>query len=501
MADQFDPNKFAAGLNDAYERTSSYLILQAGTQAKSRFLSLPDWRDENVPEYLDGLAKDLGSSKATAAQFAFGYHSQMARLFGKKFVSPGYDPEEYVTEKLRNGANYSEVFTRPFVEMRTALAQGRSVSDAIYLGGLRAQTLAQTEMQLTRRQASFVARRKNDNIVGYARVLSGAENCALCYVASTQRYRKKDLLPIHPGCDCGEMPIYGDTDTGQVIDEYNLEKAHQAVEARFGAQARDARGLPYKDIIIHEHGELGPILGIRGQDFTGPSDLTLKGSKVRRLDPAPVPLIELNNPYWDAPLSTEYTADALAEGDRVLLKAAAIEKSATDEIQKLAKIEGAELAGLDFRLKGRESLARKITTDALVDKVTITEAASKIGDSIRYTIVADPRDYSKTIRNTVGSLNADGFRVIKEKNYWQPGNAYKGYNTSILTPQGLKIELQFHTPKSLATKDPSHELYEKSRKTGISAAEKAKLEKQSRDLWKSVETPEGMDDLGTPAVQ
>jgi hypothetical protein len=501
LAKPFDPEQFATGLNDAYQRTSSYLIMQAGTQAKANFIGLPDWRDDNIDEFLDSIVRDIGPVKQTAAQYSIGYHSQIARLYQQKFDKPGYDPEEFTTEKLRNGADFRKVFTRPFIEMRTALAQGRSVRDAVYLGGQRASSLAQVEVQLARRKASLVARTKNDNIVGYLRVLSGAENCALCYVASTQRYRRGDLLPIHPGCDCGEMPIYGDTDPGQVVDEYNLEKAHQAVEERFGESARDARTLPYRDIIIHEHGELGPVLGIRGQKFTGPNDLSLVGSKVRKLDPSPVPLRDLSNPYWDDPLAVEYSQDAVAEGDRILLKSATFERPITEEMTKLANSQGSELRGLDFRLKARESLARKIQTDAINDNVTIEVAASKIGDSIRYTMVADPKDYAATIRNVVSDLERDGYQVIKQKNYWQAGNGYKGFNTSILDPNGFKFELQFHTPKSYDVKDPSHELYEESRKQGVDEAKRDKLVKESRALWDKVETPVGLDDLGTASFQ
>lgn len=498
---KFDPNEFAQGLNEAYERTSSYLILEAGTKAKSAFLGLDDWRDDNIPQFLDRVAKDVGSVKQTAAQYAYGYHSQIARLFGQKFNRPSYDPQEFATDRLRKGANFTEVFSRPFIEMRTALAQGRSVSDAVYLGGRRAESLAQVEIQLARRQASLSARNANDNIVGYLRVLSGSENCALCYVASTQRYRRGDLLPIHPGCDCGEMPIYGNTDPGQVVDEYNLEKAHQAVEQRFGQSARDAKTLPYKDIIIREHGEMGPVLGIRGQKFTGPKDLSLVGSKVRKLDPAQLPLRDLSNPYWDDPLAIEYSADAVAEADRILLKSSAVEKRISRDIIDVNRVQGAELEGLDYRLKARESLARKIQTDAINDGVTITEAAATIGDSVRFTAVADPKNYAGTVQGFVKDLESKGYRVIKQKNYWQAGNGYKGYNTSVLDPDGFKFELQFHTPKSYQVKDPSHDLYEESRKSDISPAQRDRLVKQSRALWNKVETPLGLDDLGTAAFQ
>lgn len=486
----------------SYQKTSSYLIKQAGTQARANFLGLPDWRDDNVPEFLNAMKRDLIPLKKQSASFAWGYMAQIARARSQEFRQPKFDPDQFETAILRNGSGFDEVFRRPFVEMRSALAQGRNFSDALYLGGNRASSLAQTEVQLNRRQASLIGRSKNNNIVGYLRVLSGAENCALCYVASTQRYRKGDLLPIHPGCDCGEMPIYGNSDPGQVIDEYNLERAHQAVEDRLGVSARDARQIDYRALTIHEHGELGPVLTIKGQDFTGPGDLTLIGSKIRRLDEAPVPLRDVTNPYLTDPVVAEYGQDAVDEAERIMIQAAVDEPPLTAGMQAVAKPNKAELSGLDFRLKGRESMARKIANDAAEQNIPLTQAAAEIGDAVRYTMVSDINDYAETIRGAVAQLESEGYEILKFKNYWQEGNAYKGMNLSVRPPGGgRRFELQFHTPDSLATKDPSHDLYEKSREAGISATKKAKLEAESRALWAKVDTPQGLGDLGEQSIQ
>jgi hypothetical protein len=79
-------------------------------------------------------------------------------------------------------------------------------------------------------------------------------------VASTQRYHKGDLLPIHPGCDCGEMPLYGTDDPGQIINQQRLDATHEAVEARFGEFDRSAREIDYRNIMVADHGEMGPVL-------------------------------------------------------------------------------------------------------------------------------------------------------------------------------------------------------------------------------------------------
>jgi hypothetical protein len=194
-------------------------------------------------------------------------------LLGRQDVASVISANDLTTSTLRNGANVEQVYTRPFVDMRTALSAGASVTVAVEKGAFRAQDLAKTEIQLARRGAGLISRSGNGNIVGYLRVLSGAENCALCYVASTQRYRRGDLLPIHPGCDCGEMPIYGSTDVGQVIDEERLNAVHESIGERFGVSDRGGRAIDYSKIAVREHGELGPVLTVRDQHFTGIDDL------------------------------------------------------------------------------------------------------------------------------------------------------------------------------------------------------------------------------------
>ena len=110
-------------------------------------------------------------------------------------------PRDFTDETLRNGAGRGEVYRRPFVETWTGLAAGELLRTSIERGATRAAVLAETDVQLASRQSGFNQRGANGNIVGYRRVLTGSENCALCAIAATQRYTRGELKPIHPGCD------------------------------------------------------------------------------------------------------------------------------------------------------------------------------------------------------------------------------------------------------------------------------------------------------------
>jgi hypothetical protein len=257
---------------DAYNRLSTRLVRGAGNQLAGVFSNLGSWRDSDFDKFLKIASTSLSGANLQAARLQVAFYKQMALAAGQTFVAPQMTSNDFSTEALRNGAIASEVYRRPFVQVYTELANGKSMTEAIVAGALRISSIASTDVQLARRNAGFMSRGSNSNIVGYARTLTGAENCALCFVASTQRYTRGELMPIHPGCDCGEMPIYGNQDPGQVIDEIRLDATHDAVETRFGISDPGARAIDYRKIAIREHGELGPVLTVADQNFTGPSD-------------------------------------------------------------------------------------------------------------------------------------------------------------------------------------------------------------------------------------
>lgn len=258
-------------LTDAYHAVSNRLIDSAGSLAVTAFQNLGSWRDPDAAKYIALMTRSLDGIKTQASNLELAYAREIAKVQNQTYTAPSIPKSELTTAALRNGVDAEIVYRRPFVEVYTALDQGKTMTEAIDAGVFRARSLATTEIQLARRKASLISRNGNKNVVGYLRTLTGRENCALCYVASTQRYHKADLLPIHPGCDCGTMDIYGNSDPGQVINETLLEAVHEVIEDRFGQSNRSA--VDYNLIAVRDHGELGPVLTIRDQHFTGPDDL------------------------------------------------------------------------------------------------------------------------------------------------------------------------------------------------------------------------------------
>lgn len=185
------------------------------------------------------------------------------------------------------GVPPEEVYRRPGTTIYTELSQGKPVGDAIAAGGERLVSLVMTDLQMAKvRQAKRSL--SSAGVPGFRRVLTGRENCALCVIASTQRYHRSDLMPIHPGCDCGvdSLPKGWNPDA-QVIDQDLLDLTHSVISTKLGSSdygGRDlgtgktgSRGRPLSDytdlIVTRTHGEYGPTLAWRDEKFTSRADI------------------------------------------------------------------------------------------------------------------------------------------------------------------------------------------------------------------------------------
>lgn len=228
--------------------------------ATAAWAGLGSWRDLDVDRF---VATVVPVAVAGRKVVATGTDVVLARLTGTR-------PAGTVdTDDLR-GVGAEQVYRRPAVTMRTALAAGQTLSAAQAAALARLVSLVSTDLQLAHTHQA--ARTLAGYAPGFRRVLSGRSGCALCVLASTQRYRAGELMPIHPGCGCGVEPIDPARQDLQVLDSARLEALHQQV-ADFAGRA-DASGRDYRDlVVVHEHGEIGPVLGWRGQQFTGPHDL------------------------------------------------------------------------------------------------------------------------------------------------------------------------------------------------------------------------------------
>ena len=202
--------------------------------------------------------------------------------------------------------------------------------------------------------------------------------------------------------------------------------------------------------------------------------------------------------------------DAVKQAERLRRDAEAVEPAITGLMEGIAKTIGADFAVLDGkssleqRLKSTDSLARKIDADAEKDHGGDREkAANAISDAVRYTLNVDGEKYTDGVEKTIGALEQTGWKVESVKNFWQQGDPYDGTNIK-LSKDGVKVELQLHTPQSHKVKEVDlHTDYEKYR-TSTDNSERKRLWDGMVEKAKAIPRPANMGKLltlGTLVVQ
>jgi hypothetical protein len=195
----------------------------------------------------------------------------------------------------------------------------------------------------------------------------------------------------------------------------------------------------------------------------------------------------------DRGLTPEQNADASkacedirAEGKEVILPA-------------MQRVEAADpdrhLAGLEHMLKGEDRLKEKIA-DELTAKpeLTISKAMDTVVDSVRFTFTYSQQRYAEGIPADVERLKSEGFELVKLKNLWTD-DQYKGVNSQWRRPEtGLRFEVQFHTPESLAAKELTHKAYERIR-SAVSPEERREMKAYQRQVNALLITPPGTAEI------
>lgn len=258
-----------------------------------KFRNLGSWRDVDIDRFVAEVVPVVISGQKQVAGLTNSYLDSLARLAGFTLPSAGA-----LDVTALRGIDPDEVYRRSGVTVWAALSEPnrKSLQEAVKLGILRLDQAVALDMQLAHTHAARARFEGADGVVGYRRVLTGAENCALCAIASTQRYHRGNLMPIHDRCDCTVAPIYGTHDPGQVINPELLEKVTDGL-SEFGIEswsqfkASDAT----RAIRVHTHGEHGPTLTWAKHGFTSASDI---GGTPRRV---PTPKGKPQPGYdWDA---------------------------------------------------------------------------------------------------------------------------------------------------------------------------------------------------------
>lgn len=188
-----------------------------------------------------------------------------------------------------------------------------------------------------------------------------------------------------------------------------------------------------------------------------------------------------------------------------LIEAVRHEPQMTDQLQTALAGRGAELKGLQHRIKAPSSLARKIRKKEVEDFLPPAQAAAKLDDTTRYTVAtARLSDLVPALTHSVNSLVANGWTVHSAEHSFVKGNPYKGIHIILANSSGQRCEVQFHTTAALEVKGRGHKEYELYRDIDLPAGDRKRAFNRCVKLWDNVPTPPGLRALhtlgGTPVV-
>jgi hypothetical protein len=184
----------------------------------------------------------------------------------------------------------------------------------------------------------------------------------------------------------------------------------------------------------------------------------------------------------------------------IFLRAAETEPEVTTDILEIALRTGTNVDGnyirdgetfstLDARLKTVESIDSRIRRDMRDGGLTAEEAAADVRDDLRYTFVLSPSSYGNDISAITRALVSSGYLPRRKKNFWLLDEGYAGINTSWQTPDGKWFEIQFHTQRTLETKEIlSHQLYERQRSMPPESDAWIAIDVEIERIWRDVRT-------------
>lgn len=250
-----------------HQETQARLAALAGEQVGTLWDRFGGLDDDAAARFSTAAAATVTAAQTTSAGLALGFVRSYVELADGPLDVDGLDPADDAAGARGGGVTPIDVYRRPVVVARTAIASGQSFGAAIAAGRARASTLANDDVVLAQRSGTSRAMdRAGDRVVGYRRVpRRGA--CSLCLAASTQRYRKRDLLPRHTRCHCGVLPLVGTRDPGRILEPELL------AELKAASKRDDWWADSRLKAVVEDHGELGPVLVHAGDRFTGPKDL------------------------------------------------------------------------------------------------------------------------------------------------------------------------------------------------------------------------------------
>ena len=219
-------------LVDAHITAQERLRRLVANGVERTWTDLGAWNEPDAERFIATVVPFVRASQKQSVMLTNAY---VAKYLGRRPTA--LDPR--LLDTLRAGVPADEVYHRPFVTVWTALKAGTRFEDAVNAGLARATSTAAMDVQLASRATFTALEQADDAIYGYQRV-ADAGACDYCQAIDGAYVKSADAMALHNHCGCSLEPL---------------------------TAPRGQSPLP-DTVAVHEHGELGPVLGAPEHNFT-----------------------------------------------------------------------------------------------------------------------------------------------------------------------------------------------------------------------------------------
>lgn len=167
----------------------------------------------------------------------------------------------------------------------------------------------------------------------------------------------------------------------------------------------------------------------------------------------------------------------------------AAEPNITKDVDEISAQTGLPLIGRDWRLKGEKSYERKVN-----DK-RINGPYKPLGDVVRYTFEHKVQNAPEDIKKTLDKFKEKGYNIVAVDNRWKDSGSYNGINCDLVSPDGIPIEVQFHTLRNSKIKELNHKYYEIARDSRTPVNIRLAAEKKMQEFEKLWEIPDRIKEV------
>jgi hypothetical protein len=160
----------------------------------------PDDLDGSWGQQVPGAVQILAAGQILAATQADARVTSTVGRSALRVNAPGF------AGRAADGRSLTTLLDEPVIAVKTAIAAGQALDEALGRGLVRLTMAAATEVTDAGRLATGAAITARPQVHGYVRVVN-APACGRCIVLAGRVYRWSDGFQRHPRCDCQMVPV------------------------------------------------------------------------------------------------------------------------------------------------------------------------------------------------------------------------------------------------------------------------------------------------------